>query len=180
MLRHYAARETASIHNLCLPTQTRLQLCQNKMFAFRAIPRCQLDGQVIPNLRCQLVSSQFRGYSTEGHWDFWRNHRRAMRLSKGLITLNVIGYVMWQYSFSSPEEKREVLKWISAKSWMSADYVNSLANLKPSWMAANATNSLKNIREGRYWTLLTSAFSHVNFPHILCKCASLCHPANSY
>lgn len=34
-------------------------------------------------------------------------------------------------------------------------------------MLDNFTSSIKQIQEGRIWTLLTSAFSHYNLPHLL-------------
>ena len=107
-----------------------------------------------------MTIMQSRTYSVGSNRNVYANYKNAMMFVRGLVAVNVVGWCLWQYSLISLREKRQKHPELQKQSWLERFDT-------PDWLLANATNSLQNIREGRYWTLLTSAFSHIGADHLI-------------
>jgi membrane associated rhomboid family serine protease len=75
--------------------------------------------------------------------DPYGSYTSARMAIRTIIGLNTAVFGTWYYARSTKDSK--LLQWLNE----------------------NFTLSMVNYREGRYWTLLTSAFSHQNFVHFL-------------
>ena len=84
-----------------------------------------------------------RTYAQAYQASTWSTHRAAMRTTWVLISLNVAVFGAWTYAQTNKDAKLT------------------------RWLRQNFMLSLNNWREGRTWTLLTSAFSHQAVYHIL-------------
>ncbi|KAF2234194.1 hypothetical protein EV356DRAFT_502508 [Viridothelium virens] len=112
--------------------------------------------------RSQFASFQSRRHFSGGHFDKYKsitNYRNTTRLLGGIVTVNVVGFVLWNIDRIPSDIKDR----ISAET----------RKRMPNWLKANATNSLRNFREGRWWTLLTCSFSHRDPNHLIGNMFSL-------
>lgn len=150
----YLFRRVPSLGAACLgqnhiPSRTLSHLYQPKMSLFAAIPM-RTDLHLISG---QIARPLSRFYSSGRQWDFYANYKTSKRFVLGLVGVNIAGWGLWQYSLIPGREK-------SKQSWLKVFDT-------PDWLIANATNSLQNVREGRYWTMFTSAFSHIQLSHLV-------------
>ena len=124
---------------------------------------CQPAGTAVHLLRVHPAGLPSRTYSTGPSLDFIASYFKTKRLLWGLIGLNAVGFGLWQYSRLPISQKKQLFA-ISDMRFQTSRF-DTLQ-----WMVANATNSLQNFREGRHWTLLTNAFSHIELYHIIGMC----------
>ncbi|CAN8099749.1 unnamed protein product [Discula destructiva] len=79
----------------------------------------------------------------------------------GTIVLNVATYFQWSLPYTLPTATSPRLA-----THLDRHALVALAQGIPKYMLDHFTLSLYNLRCGRYWTLLTSAFSHQDLPHL--------------
>jgi membrane associated rhomboid family serine protease len=84
-----------------------------------------------------------RGFGNQGGWSHQSRFASSSRMISTLIIINTSVFCTWYYASSTNDKK----------------LVKSLRE--------NATLSWSNIKANRYWTLVTCAFSHQDFSHIL-------------
>ena len=84
-----------------------------------------------------------RSFGNHGGWSHQSRFASSSRMISTLIIINTSVFCTWYYASSTNDKK----------------LVKSLRE--------NATVSWSNIKANRYWTLLTYAFSHQDFSHIL-------------
>ncbi|WPG98122.1 Hypothetical protein R9X50_00090800 [Acrodontium crateriforme] len=80
-----------------------------------------------------------------GHW-YYTQHRSTKYVANTVLVANAAVFFAWQYA--SIYQNRKLMQFLNE-------------NFILSWRA---------VKEGRIWTLLTSAFSHTNFAHFLFNC----------
>lgn len=82
-------------------------------------------------------------------WAPTQRFASTQRAVTAVIGLNLVVFGAWYYSIETSDSKLQ------------------------KWLSNNATLSWANVNAKRYWTLITSAFSHQNFFHFLFNMMSL-------
>lgn len=89
----------------------------------------------------KLASKPFRRSYNENHSSSQASHASAQAAIRSLLLLNTGVFGAWWWASSSGDAK--LLRWLNE----------------------NVTLSERNLAAGRYYTLITNAFSHVGLPH---------------